>query len=404
MDPLSIDPTVNQTTSLWDDSNTSTRLRLPQMPTMDHHNQHDNRLLTRMVSGVSTVAVRGVNPGYVAAANIAAAAAAAQQQQQQQLAGVPMIPSQGSSHHARMISTGSASVVGGLVGGGTSVALGSPMSMGSTVLNDGGLGSSSSGSGAAISGTSLSFSSSPPTTTASQRSHSRRSSSSSSNMLNNLSTPPPGTTNDIDDGDDNNKLDDDDTEAPPGLDVTYDSMASSYANPSQEWEDDEAAAAGGNNSQHVVLDEEDDDDDDDQSAGTPMMASSNASVTSSVASSYSSVRMIQQTSAFDMANDNEEPGSPPGMTSSSPVPTPTSPNSIMLSFGPNTSVADLKYFAERGCIVALLQALTTPRLVTLGTRMLADYAKMSHRRVAVASNRRILEFVQRTMLDSFRTF
>jgi hypothetical protein len=78
---------------------------------------------------------------------------------------------------------------------------------------------------------------------------------------------------------------------------------------------------------------------------------------------------------------------------------PSSPNSIMLSFGPNTTVSDLKYFAERGCIVALLQALTTPRLVTLGTRMLADYAKMSHRRVAVASNRRILEFVQRTMLQ-----
>lgn len=56
-------------------------------------------------------------------------------------------------------------------------------------------------------------------------------------------------------------------------------------------------------------------------------------------------------------------------------------------------------FAERGCIVALLQALTTPRLVTLGTRMLADYAKMSHRRVAVASNRRILEFVQQTMMQ-----
>jgi hypothetical protein len=31
--------------------------------------------------------------------------------------------------------------------------------------------------------------------------------------------------------------------------------------------------------------------------------------------------------------------------------------------------------------------------------MLADYAKMSHRRVAVASNRRILEFVQQTMLQ-----
>jgi hypothetical protein len=62
-------------------------------------------------------------------------------------------------------------------------------------------------------------------------------------------------------------------------------------------------------------------------------------------------------------------------------------------------VSDLKYFAERGCIVALLQALNTPRLLTLGTRMLADYAKMPHRRVAVASNRRILEFVQRTMMQ-----
>jgi hypothetical protein len=83
---------------------------------------------------------------------------------------------------------------------------------------------------------------------------------------------------------------------------------------------------------------------------------------------------------------------------STPSSSPTG-SSIMLSFGPNTTVADLKYFAERGCIVALLQALTTPRLVTLGTRMLADYAKMSHRRVAVASNRKILEFVQRTMLQ-----
>merc|ERR1719157_156445 len=121
--------------------------------------------------------------------------------------------------------------------------------------------------------------------------------------------------------------------------------------------------------------------------------------------------MIQQTSAFDMGNYNNDgeahvddaqntPASPSGnnMIPSPSTPIPTSPNSIMLSFGPSTSVADLKYFAERGCIVALLQALTTPRLVTLGTRMLADYAKMSHRRVAVASNRRILEFVQHTML------
>jgi hypothetical protein len=76
---------------------------------------------------------------------------------------------------------------------------------------------------------------------------------------------------------------------------------------------------------------------------------------------------------------------------------PLSPNSILLSFGPNTTVQDLKYFAERGCIVALLQALKTPHLITLGTRMLADYAKMSDRRVAVASNRSILDFVVRVL-------
>ena len=79
--------------------------------------------------------------------------------------------------------------------------------------------------------------------------------------------------------------------------------------------------------------------------------------------------------------------------------TPASPRAIMLSFGQNTTVEDLKYFAERGCIVALLEALKTPRLVALGTRMLADYAKMAHRRVAVASNKKILDFVQRTMLQ-----
>ncbi len=74
-------------------------------------------------------------------------------------------------------------------------------------------------------------------------------------------------------------------------------------------------------------------------------------------------------------------------------------NQINFSFGSSTNVADLKYFAERGCIVHLLRALDTPRLKTLGTRMLADYAKMPHRRVAVASNRRILEFCCRTMLE-----
>ena len=74
------------------------------------------------------------------------------------------------------------------------------------------------------------------------------------------------------------------------------------------------------------------------------------------------------------------------------------PNSQLgLAFGPNTKVSDLKYFAERGCIVALLSALHTPRLKTLGCRMLADYAKMPSRRVAVASNKRILQFVIRTI-------
>jgi hypothetical protein len=163
---------------------------------------------------------------------------------------------------------------------------------------------------------------------------------------------------------------------PPGLDVTYDSNGS-LTNQSDEWETEQS---------HIV-------EDDDQSSGSPVPTSS-ASAASS-ASSASSLRMIQQTTAFDLSAD--EPGSP--MVSPSPVAPPTSPNSILLSFGPNTTVSDLKYFAERGCIVALLQALNTPRLVTLGTRMLADYAKMSHRRVAVASNRRILEFVQRTMLQ-----
>lgn len=63
---------------------------------------------------------------------------------------------------------------------------------------------------------------------------------------------------------------------------------------------------------------------------------------------------------------------------------------------------DLKYFAERGCIVALLEALVTSRLVALGTRMLADYAKQASRRVAVASNKRILAFLSKTMLLQHR--
>ena len=65
-----------------------------------------------------------------------------------------------------------------------------------------------------------------------------------------------------------------------------------------------------------------------------------------------------------------------------------------LSFGDGTQIADLTYYAEKGCIVDVLAALNTPALKTLGSRMLADYAKMPHRRVAVASNAKILEFVQ----------
>eukprot|EP00980_Cylindrotheca_fusiformis_P003926 scaffold871_cov130-Cylindrotheca_fusiformis.AAC.3 len=154
-------------------------------------------------------------------------------------------------------------------------------------------------------------------------------------------------------------------EEPPALDTTMDSVASS---------------AESTQSFHVVEDDE------------PSPSSSGVSI-----SSLQSPTTLQENAAFEDAT-SEEPSSPLASPSLSTV-APASPTSINLSFGPNTSVSDLKYFAERGCIVALLQALTTPRLVTLGTRMLADYAKMSHRRVAVASNRRILEFVQRTMLQ-----
>lgn len=111
--------------------------------------------------------------------------------------------------------------------------------------------------------------------------------------------------------------------------------------------------------------------------------------------SADTVRMIYHNVAFE-----EDPQSPlPSHSYDRSLVSPASPHSILLTFGPTTTVADLKYFAERGCIVALLQALNTPRLVTLGTRMLADYAKMANRRVAVASNRRILEFLLQTMLQ-----
>mmetsp|Transcript_22705 Transcript_22705/g.47899 ORF Transcript_22705/g.47899 Transcript_22705/m.47899 type:complete len:1715 (-) Transcript_22705:911-6055(-) len=77
----------------------------------------------------------------------------------------------------------------------------------------------------------------------------------------------------------------------------------------------------------------------------------------------------------------------------------TASNETSLTFGTDTTIQDLTYYAEQGCIVDLLAALTNPHLKTLGARMLADYAKMPHRRVAVASNSRILEFVQSTALE-----
>jgi hypothetical protein len=174
---------------------------------------------------------------------------------------------------------------------------------------------------------------------------------------------------------------DEDNEHVPSLERTFESgMSSSFF---------QLDASG-----HVVPEEDDSKSMTEQDQASTQHLSETSSVDST-----DSLRMIYRNTAFD----GDDPQSPihRQMNAAAAVHQnpPTSPTSIMLSFGPNTTVADLKYFAERGCIVALLQALTTPRLLTLGTRMLADYAKMSHRRVAVASNRRILEFVQRTMLE-----
>jgi hypothetical protein len=192
-------------------------------------------------------------------------------------------------------------------------------------------------------------------------------------------------------------IESDDDEVVPGLDRTFDSLASSVQQIEEAWE--QADQIQEDNDEDDDDDDEDDDEVDAESAICPDSHMSGNDSTASSSYSAESMRMIYRNGAFDMSAD--EPSSPPQANAhtGSAGANPPSPNSIMLSFGPNTTVSDLKYFAERGCIVALLQALTTPRLVTLGTRMLADYAKMSHRRVAVASNRRILEFVQRTMLQ-----
>ena len=444
IDPLSIDPTVNQASRplIWDDNlNTSTgsasttMLRVPHMPPMDHPAS-----LSRGMSGASTVNVRTISPAYQRHTS----RIEHQQQQQQPLSvSVPQQYNQPFQHqhqHTDIVPNN---------GETTTNDAASPISYGSTDMGVSDVAmlesTLSSGMISTISSPSPSHGSlSTPAvpTDIGGGIHSRRISSSSHfSGTRRLSTPssfsssarrvssnsisgvaaaglPAAPFPSIAD-----HKNEDGEDSPPGLDITYDSMVSTSfyttASPSQDWEEeDDDNAAAGNNVNNVVFVEDDDDHSVLGGVGTSTgshtvgpIVSSNASAVSS-ASSFSSMRMIQQTSAFDMGNYNNDgeahvddaqntPASPSGnnMIPSPSTPIPTSPNSIMLSFGPNTSVADLKYFAERGCIVALLQALTTPRLVTLGTRMLADYAKMSHRRVAVASNRRILEFVQRTMLQ-----
>lgn len=434
VDPLSIDPTMNQESQpQWETgdlniSTTSTMSRVPHMPQMNHP------------SSASTLTVRGISQGY-------------QQQtlqQQHQHGDVVQTLTSDASTSTSPISFGSvndassamqidasSSTIGetgtitaslsspALYSGSASFPPAGPPpsgSNGNTTVRPGlprrvstGARRVSSGSFAASAGArrvSSNSIASQGVSTAAAAAIGRPSASASMQVEPKNDQDELGKSNTTD-GDDN---------TPPGLDITYDTMTTSFysaSSPSQDWgDDDDNVIANATNSNVVCVE---DDQDEQSSSGVVSSASpinmqtsaagvavvsSNASAVSST-SSFSSMRVIQQTPAFDLeghendnnnnVNINNVPGSPPGQTPAT-NPIPTSPNSIMLSFGPSTSVADLKYFAERGCIVALLQALTTPRLVTLGTRMLADYAKMSHRRVAVASNRRILEFVQRTML------
>ena len=105
---------------------------------------------------------------------------------------------------------------------------------------------------------------------------------------------------------------------------------------------------------------------------------------------YSSPGSIARNEAFELS-----PGSPP----SQPAATTSDNNTPGLNFDSSTTISDLTYYAERGAIVDVLASLHDSHLKTLGTRMLADYAKMPHRRVAVASNTKILEFILSTVLE-----
>lgn len=376
VDPLSIDPTMNQEPQ-WESDNlnistTSTMSRVPRMPQMNHTS-----------SITSTLTARGTRPGY--------------SQQPHQLMTHNNGPTStsplsfGSANDVSAMQIDAASALGD-AGSSNMHPMPIPRPGLPRRVSTGGSRRVSRGGpspAASLGARRVSMNSLAPQGAAAGR------------------PIPPASNHSEPDQDQNGKMAEEDDNTPPGLDVTCDSMGTSFystASPSQEWDDDNAMANLNNTTAVCVEDDQDDCGVISNTSPINMQGgmSSNASATST-SSSYSSMRIIQQTAAFDMEgqdNDNMQvPGSPPGQEQPpAPNAIPSSPNSIMLSFGPSTSVADLKYFAERGCIVALLQALTTPRLVTLGTRMLADYAKMSHRRVAVASNRRILEFVQRTML------
>jgi len=439
VDPLSIDPTMNQPqweTENLNTSTTSTISRVPHMPQMDHPSS-----LSRM-SGASTLTTRGISQGY-------------QQQTLHQRGGIVQTMMSDVASSTSPLSFGSVDDTGGSMqidtssstvgeAGTITASLSSPaLYSGSMSYPLAGHLTSDTNVNANIrpglprrvsTGGARRFSSGTITAgsslAASAGARRVSSNSISSQAVAATVTGIPSTSasthaepkNEQDGSGKSDAMEDDDNR-PPGLDITYDTMATSFystSSPSQDWGEDDDNIIANANSSNVVCVEDDQDEHSFSGAGvissvSPInmqasaasvpIVSSNASAVSS-SSSFSSMRVIQQTTAFDMeghendsnnVNINNVPGSPPGQPAAAST-IPTSPNSIMLSFGPSTSVADLKYFAERGCIVALLQALTTPRLVTLGTRMLADYAKMSHRRVAVASNRRILDFVQRTML------
>ena len=135
--------------------------------------------------------------------------------------------------------------------------------------------------------------------------------------------------------------------------------------------------------------------------------SSSSNRSNSSMNSFSSGPSVHWNGAFDSSSYYEssasEPSSPRYIRAMSDnatnMPSETHRRQVNLSFSPTTTISDLKYFAERGCIAPLLRALNTPNFMTLGARMLADYAKMPHRRIAVASNKRILEFCCETMLQ-----